>query len=161
RVGIIALTAAAWSVMVALCGMAGSFLQLMLIRIGVAVGESGCVPPAHSLLADTFDRGTRPRAIAIYMMGANLSLVVGYVAAGWLNEFYGWRTTFIALGLPGLIPALVARLSLKDPRTTTALRVSSQEQPSLKEVCSTLWSKAAFRHLLIGFSVFYFFAYGV
>src|SRR5262244_2584002 len=64
RVTIISLTAAAWSVMVALCGMAGSFLQLMLIRIGVAVGESGCVPPAHSLLADTFDRATRPRAIA-------------------------------------------------------------------------------------------------
>src|SRR6516162_6382272 len=49
---IIAVTTALWSVAVALCGAAGSFLQLLLIRVGVAVGEAGCVPPAHSLIAN-------------------------------------------------------------------------------------------------------------
>src|SRR5713101_127653 len=42
RVSIISITAALWSIAVALCGMAGNFLQLMLVRVGVAVGESGC-----------------------------------------------------------------------------------------------------------------------
>src|SRR5882762_1782651 len=49
RVTVIALTAALWSVTVALCGMATNFLQLLLIRIGVGVGEAGCIPPAQSL----------------------------------------------------------------------------------------------------------------
>src|SRR5687768_9007908 len=54
RVTIISLTAAAWSAMVALCGTATGFVQLLLIRVGVGVGEAGCIPPAHSLIADYF-----------------------------------------------------------------------------------------------------------
>src|SRR5688572_19698438 len=89
RVTIIALTTALWSAAVALCGLAGNFVQLLLIRIGVAVGEAGCIPPAHSLIADYFTRAERPRAVAIYMLGGSLSVVVGFFVAGWLNELYG------------------------------------------------------------------------
>src|SRR3954465_213640 len=63
RITIIALTTGLWSVMVALCGVATSFVHLMLIRVGIAVGEAGAVPPAHSLIADHFDRAERPRAM--------------------------------------------------------------------------------------------------
>src|SRR3990170_3896113 len=52
RVTIITLTTALWSAAVALCGAAGTLLQLLTIRIAVAVGEAGCIPPAHSLIAD-------------------------------------------------------------------------------------------------------------
>jgi MFS transporter, Spinster family, sphingosine-1-phosphate transporter len=69
--------------------MAATSLQLMLIRIGVAVGEAGCKPVANSLIADYFTRAERPRAVARYMLGAPLSIVIGYFAAGWLNELYG------------------------------------------------------------------------
>ncbi len=78
RVTIISLTTALWSVAVMLCGLIGNFVQFMLIRIGIAVGEAGCIPPAHSLIADYFTRAERPRAVAIYMMGAPLSAVFGY-----------------------------------------------------------------------------------
>src|SRR5687767_13558141 len=108
RTVIISLTTAVWSLMVALCGAAGSFMQLMLIRIGVAIGEAGCVPPAHSLIADYFSRAERPRAVAIYMLGGPLSVIIGNFLAGWLNEFYGWRMTFAILGLPGLVLAALA-----------------------------------------------------
>src|SRR5579862_3136703 len=59
RARIISLTAALWSLAVVLCGMAGSFVQLLLIRVGVAVGEAGCTPPAFSLIADYFTRSER------------------------------------------------------------------------------------------------------
>src|SRR5258708_18527003 len=59
RVTIISLTTALWSAAVALCGVAGNFMQLLSIRIGVAVGEAGCMPPAHSLIADHFTRTER------------------------------------------------------------------------------------------------------
>jgi len=78
RVKIISLTAAVWSVMVALCGTAVSFVQFVLLRIGVAVGEAGCIPPAHSLIADYFTRSERPRAVAIYMLAPSFSMFIGY-----------------------------------------------------------------------------------
>ena len=78
RVSIITLTTALWSAAVALCGTASNFIQLMVIRVGVAVGEAGCIPTAHSLIADHFSRAERPRAMGIYTMGAPLSVVIGY-----------------------------------------------------------------------------------
>src|SRR5688572_2955426 len=69
RVTIISLTTAVWSVAVALCGAAGSFVQLLLVRIAVAVGEAGGFVPGTSLLSDYFDRAERPRALAIYALG--------------------------------------------------------------------------------------------
>lgn len=178
RVTIITVTTALWSAAVALCGMAGSFLHLLLIRIGVAVGEAGCIPPAHSLIADYFTRAERPRAAARYMLGLPLSFVIGYFLAGWLNELYGWRMTFVLLGLPGLGLAVLAWLTLTEPRRggtsgTAASRfavpsLSRPEkpaplpaEPSLREVCVTLWTNATFRHLLFCFSVLSFFGYGI
>lgn len=169
RVVIISLSAAIWSVMVSLCGLAGSFIQLLLIRIGVGVGEAGCIPPAHSLIADNFTRAERPRAAAIYAFGGPLGFVLGYLLAGWLNEFYGWRLTFILLGVPGVLLAALAWFTLEEPRRSPpdfkqselAASVQRCAQPSLKEVCVTLWSSATFRHLLFGFAIVFFFGYGV
>jgi MFS family permease len=166
RVTIISITTAVWSVAMALCGLVGNFAQLLLIRVGVAVGEAGCIPPAHSLIADHFDRAERPRAVAIYKMGGPLSVLIGYFLAGWLNEFYGWRLTFVILGLPGLALAALAWLTLREPRSTTTPRAKragliSQPQPSLKEVCVTLWANATFRHLTFSYAVVFFFGYGI
>jgi MFS family permease len=178
RVTIIALTTGLWSIAVAMCGLAASFVQLLLIRVAVAVGEAGCIPPAQSLIADYFNRAERPRAIGIYMLGSSLSAVIGYTVAGWLNQFYGWRATFILVGLPGLALAVLARATLREPRlakkraeAADALPISPFGQPessvpppsqsSLKEVCLTLWASVTFRHLLVCISIFYFFSCGI
>src|SRR5688500_14082055 len=160
RVTIIMLTTALWSGAVALCGLAASFTQLLLIRVLVAIGEAGCTPPAHSLIADHFSRAERPRAVARYMLGAPLSLLIGYLLAGWLNQLYGWRVTFMLLGLPGLGLAALAWLTLKERRASTRresqIAVSSPHGPGVKEVCVTLWSNVTFRHLLLCFSIMSF-----
>src|SRR5262245_59062530 len=72
RITIISVTTALWSAAMALCGLAGNFLQLIAIRIAVAVGEAGCMPPSHSLIADHFTRVERPRAFARYMLAGPL-----------------------------------------------------------------------------------------
>lgn len=174
RVTIIALTTAVWSAAVALCGAATHFVQLLLIRVFVAVGEAGCHPPSFSLIADYFSRGERPRATARYMLGLPLALTVGYFAAGWLNQAYGWRITFALLGAPGLLLAGVAACSLKEPRLGRGLAqqtarpaaldelpAESASSPRLREVLAILWSTAAFRHLLLCYSVWSFFGFGV
>lgn len=168
RVTIIAVTTALWSAAVAFCGVATNFLHLLLIRVGVAVGEAGCMPTAHSLIADYFNRAERARALAIYMLGGPLSLAIGYFLAGYLNELFGWRTTFMLLGLPGIALAAISWFTLREPRAQGVGTGSSRKplerqeaQPSLREVCATLWSKTTFRHLLFCYSVVFFFGYGV
>lgn len=177
RIVIVSLTAAMWSVAVALCGTAGTFVQLLLIRITVAVGEAGCVPPAYSLIADYFSRAERPRAAAIYGLGPPLSTVVGYFAAGWLNDLYGWRVTFVVMGLPGLALAALAWFTLKEPRrhahdshiapdhaAATELSnadSSNADQPRVVDVCRLLWANKTLRHLLLCFATISFFSYGI
>lgn len=176
RVLIISVTTGIWSAAVALCGAIASFSQLLLVRIGVAVGEAGCIPPAHSLIADYFTRAERPRAVGTYMLGAPLSMVVGYFLAGWLNEFYGWRRMFVILGLPGLVLSALAWFTLKEPRRGAspsrtapppeALEAPSAagappQQPGFRTVLRTLWTNATFRHLLFCFAVSSFFGYGI
>src|ERR1044072_177312 len=172
RIVIVSLTAVMWSVAVALCGTAGTFLQLLLIRIMVAVGEAGCVPPAYSLIADYFNRAERPRAAAIYGLGPPLSTVVGYFAAGWLNDLYGWRVTFVAMGLPGLALAALAWFTLKEPRRAAheghvapeipkAPREPAATNPPVLDVCRMLWANRTLRHLLLCFATISFFSYGI
>ena len=60
RIRLLALCIAIWSVMTALCGLATGFMFLLIARIGVAIGEAGCTPPANSIIGDYFrprDRG--------------------------------------------------------------------------------------------------------
>jgi MFS family permease len=165
RVTVITVTTAVWSSAVALCGMAGSFVQLLLIRVGVAVGEAGCIPPAHSLIADYFTRAERPRAVATYMLGVPLSVVIGYFLAGWLNEVYGWRMTFMLLGIPGLVLAVLVRFTLREPRRGSVTGVDAPSsvvsQPPLRTIVVTLWRNRTFRHLLLCNAVVYFFGYGI
>lgn len=164
RVTIISVTTGLWSAAVALCGSAASFIQLLLIRITVAVGEAGCIPAAQSLIADYFQRSERPRAVAIYMMGGPLSAVVGYFIAGWLNEFFGWRMTFVLLGLPGLLLGIIAWFVLAEPRKTKSIEDNSsisEATPSLREVCQRLLVNKTFCHLVVVFALMYFFGYGL
>jgi MFS family permease len=165
RITIITLTTALWSAMVALCGAASSFVHLLLVRVGVAVGEAGAIPPAHSLLADHFTRAERPRAMGIYMLGIPLSSFIGYFLAGWLNELYGWRMMFVLLGIPGLVLAALAWFTLKEPRraglAASGTALPAAAQPSMWEVLRTLWSIATFRHMLLVFSVLFFFNTGI
>lgn len=171
RVRIIVVTTALWSAAVALCGAAGSFLQLLLIRVIVGVGEAGCGPPALSLISDYFSRAERPRAVSRYMLGVPVGLLIGFFLAGWLNQFYGWRLTFVLLGLPGVALAAIAHFALIEPRRTTgpgsaghvSVEASAEaaHSASLSETFLILWKLRAFRHVLIGFSLSSFFGYGI
>jgi MFS transporter, Spinster family, sphingosine-1-phosphate transporter len=162
RVSLISITTGLWCTAVTLCAVATNFWQLLLIRVGVAVGEAGCMPPAHSLIADHFSRAERPRAVARYLLGAPLSALVGYFLAGWLNQLYGWRTTFVILGLPGLMVAALAALTLREPRRSgeTASASARAEPPRLAEVIGALWGNTTFRQLLFCYAIVCFFGSG-
>ena len=165
---VVALTTGLWSAMVAVSGLVGNFTQLLLVRVGVAVGESGCVPPAQSLISDYFDRAERPRAMAIYWLSAPLSTILAYLGGGWLIEQYGWRMAFIIIGVPGVLLAILVKLTLREPRLKIdfnsgglAGKIADVNHATLPDVIKTLWQGSAFRHVLIGYCVSSFFGFGI
>lgn len=115
RRSIIALGLTVWSVMTAASGLAANIFQLTAARFGVALGESACSPPASSLISDYFPAHRRATAFAIYGSGISLGMGLGLVVGGWANEFFGWRVAFMVAGVPGLVLALVVRLTVREP----------------------------------------------
>ena len=105
-----------WSGFTALCGIAGSFGQLFLFRMGVGVGEAGGVAPAYSLIADYFPPHQRARAMAGFAFGIPLGTAGGTLIGGLLAVKFGWQTAFIVVGLLGVIVAPILRLTVKDPK---------------------------------------------
>lgn len=166
RVRLIAITTAICSVAVTLCGTARSFSQLLLIRIGVAFGETGFAPAANSLIADSFARQDQPKALSRYMLGGPLSYLIGSAVGGWLIQSLGWRTTFVIAGCPGLVVATVVWLTLRDQRKAGLKWADGQRehvntrlsarQPSLKAFFRTVWSSRTFRQLTYGYTVLSF-----
>lgn len=161
RVNLISIAIVLWSGMTALSGAASNFLQLGLARVGVGVGEAGCTPPAHSLIADYFESGERVRAMAIYSLGLSIGVALGYLLGGWINEIYGWRMAFICVGLPGLVLAVVVRFTVREPTRgqSDGVEVTDELQP-LTEVFRFLWNERSFRHLSIATGLLAFAAYG-
>lgn len=163
RRNLIALSIAVWSGMTALCGMALNFWQLALARVGVGIGEAGCSPPAHSMIADYFPEETRARAMSIYCLGIPLGSTLGYLLGGWINELYGWRIAFLSLGLPGLLLAMLVRMTLAEPprgHSEKIKPVELEESPSLGTVIVFLWRRRSFRHLSLGTALLALGAYG-
>jgi MFS family permease len=124
RVTIISVSLAAWSAMTALCGLAQNFVQLLLARIGVGVGEAGCTPAAMSLITDAVPPEKRSSAIAFYGLGVPIGSLLGLVIGGVLADIYGWRVAFLAVGLPGVLLALFVPIVLRDPRFVGPIKPS-------------------------------------
>lgn len=171
RVTIISVCLVIWSGFTALCGTANSFIQLLLFRVGVGVGEAGCSPPAHSLISDYYPAQKRSSALAIYSFGIPLGTMFGAMAGGWIAENLSWRLAFVIVGLPGILLALVVKLAIKEPprgwseQTTEPsspedVAVDTTPPPSIGTVAKRLFTKWSFVNMTIGVTIASFAAYG-
>lgn len=103
RPRVIAIAVTVWSVMTVLCGTAQNFLQLFLARVGVGFGEAGGNAPSQAIVGDIFPRHRRATAMSVLLLASPIGVGTGLLFGGWAVEQYGWRTTFLLAGLPGLI----------------------------------------------------------
>lgn len=120
RITILSVALALWSGMTVLCGMAGSYAQLFLARVGVSVGEAGGAPPAVSYLSDIFTPERRATALAVFAIGGPAGAILATVIGGQMAQHYGWRSAFFALGGAGLVLAVVLRLTVREVRAPVA-----------------------------------------
>lgn len=104
-----------WSLATMACGMATSFWQLLIARMTVAIGEAGGMAPSVSMVSDLYPKSRRSSAMSIFMLGPQLGLLIAMVVGGYVAQTYGWRTTFIAFGIPGVVIAASLWLFTRDP----------------------------------------------
>ena len=148
---VIAIGLALWSGMTALSGLSQSFTHLALARIGVGVGEAALSPPAHSLLADYFPVSQRSTALGVYSMGIHIGVLAGLMLGGWLEEYWGWRAAFMVVGIPGLVLALIVRLTVREPvRGAMEATPVTGTPPPVSEVVRFLAARRSFIHLSLG-----------
>jgi predicted MFS family arabinose efflux permease len=160
---IIALGLAVWSGMTALTGVAQTFTQLALARVGVGIGEAACSPPAQSLLSDYFPPERRGTALSVFALGVPIGIMIGYLAGGWINHYFGWRTAFFVVGLPGLVLALVLWLTLHEPPRGHSEGLHTSEPAateSIREVLRFMRALRSFRHLSLAAALHAFHGYG-
>ena len=151
RRNIAAIAIALWSFMTAISGAAQNFVHLLLARIGVAVGEAGGSPPAHSMISDIFPPNQRASALAFYSMGVNVGILCGFVIGGWVNDFFNWRVVFLVVGVPGILWALVVRFTLSEPvRGLSEKRTDVADALPMLDVIRFMWSRSSFRHMSVG-----------
>jgi MFS family permease len=171
RVSIISLAMVVWSGFTMACGFAGSFAQLLALRVGVGVGEAGCSPPSHSLISDYYEPKRRASALSVYAFGIPLGSMIGAVAGGWLAKTFGWRVAFIAVGAPGLLMALLLKVVVKEPprgysdpaeRPAAATPFSFKNELSeLGAVAGTLFLRWPIFNMVMGVTLVSFAGYGI
>lgn len=130
-----------WSLMTAVCGLAKSFWQLFAARIGVGVGEAALSPAAYSMIADYFEPAKLGRAMAVYSagvyVGAGLAFIIGgtviqlvssisSVNLPWLGDVATWQVAFFAVGLPGIIVALLV-LTVREPKRRKKITAATEQ----------------------------------
>ncbi len=164
RVRLISISLAVWSAMTMISGYAQNFIQLLLARVGVGIGEAGCTPAAHSLISDAVPKEKRSSAIAFYGLGIPVGSLLGMVIGGALNDAYGWRTAFLFVGTPGLLMAASLPFLLREPRRDRVAEQvkadASVERVSALEAFKELAQSPGFILLVVAASLMAFLSYG-
>jgi MFS family permease len=163
RRNIVAGSLGLWSVMTAFSGLAGNFIQLLLARIGVGVGEAGGSPPAHAMISDYFPPEKRSTALSVYSTGIYIGVLIGFLMGGYLNQHLGWRTAFFVLGAPGILFSLLFYFTVKEPKkgATDVISATAGETHSLRTVLKILFSNKVFVFLAAATGLHVFCIYGL
>jgi MFS family permease len=164
RKTIIAVALAFWSAATALQAAAVGFWTLLLARVLVGVGEAGCSPPAHSMISDMNSPERRARALAIYAFGIPIGGSLGTLTGGWVSELVGWREALFVVGIPGLVLAFIAYLTLPEPTRAYWEGAVTPDGPRSRESIFSavrfLLRLPSFLHLAFAGALHAFYGYG-
>ncbi|MAL11025.1 MAG: MFS transporter [Maricaulis sp.] len=181
RVNIIAIALAIWSGFTALFGLAGSFAHLLLMRVGVGIGEAGGSPPSHSLISDYFPANKRAGAMSVYSLGIPIGSVLGILFGGIgyhaVTQWYAengapdwlvmlgagepWRAPFLLVGIPGILLAVIVKLTIKEPPRGRYDSKPSTGAMKIGAVLKALAEKPAFWFIALGAAIASLVGYGL
>ena len=141
--------------------MRTNFWHLLIARIGVGVGEAGCSPSSHSIIADYYSAKSRATALGIYSLGIPVGILFGFYMGGTINEMFGWRAAFFIVGVPGLVARADRAIHRREPpRGMAEGRVGGGDAARRRRDVRFLLAKRSFRHLAFGGALTAFVGYG-
>lgn len=179
RSRVVAVGLAVWSIMTVGCGLARSFGQMAMMRIGVGIGEASLSPSAYSIISDSFEPKKLARAISVYASGIYLGSGLAFMLGGravallrgtepWalpvIGAVEGWQKVFFIVGLPGLLVVPLVWWTLAEPvrrRPDGAVSSAAAEPPPFSAALAFArrhWRVLAAHH--IGFALLSFSSYG-
>ena len=178
RTWIITASLVVWSGFTVLCGSAANFGSLAALRFGVGIGEAGLSPSAHSLISDFYEPRKRASALSIYSLGIPLGTMFGAIMGGFLAQYLSWRVAFVAVGLPGVLLAILFRWLVKEPTRGASDVIESPLRPEdvsappirrglahefseFEAVAKTLFGVWPVFHMMAGITLCSFAGYGV
>lgn len=148
RRNVLAISMTTWSAVTALCATATGFWHLLLLRIGVGIGEAGGTPPSQSLLADYFPPEKRAFAQGILATAPNIGILVGLFGGALIAEAYGWRSVFLVFGIPGVLLAILIQLTVTEP---SKIAVPDEKSgASLFAALDNIFRLPSFAHIMLG-----------
>jgi MFS family permease len=134
RKNVIAAGVTIWSLATLVTGLTRNYLQLLLTRAFLGVGEASYYPSGTSLLADYFPKHSRGRAMSIWSAGTVFGAAAGFIGGGLIASRFGWRAAFFFTAVPGLLFALLA-YGLRE----AAKGEAEHRGPALHEVKDANW----------------------
>lgn len=161
RVNVLSAAILTWSAFTGLCGFTTNFIQLLLARLGVGIGEAGGTPASQSLLSDYIPHERRATALAIFSLGLPLGTALGFVVGGILDGIVGWRNALIIAAIPGIVLAAVIKIALREPDRGAAdgLAGNKAERAPFAASLRTLLGLRGFLYTVIGGSCAIFVSY--
>ncbi|OYW46040.1 MAG: hypothetical protein B7Z08_11015 [Sphingomonadales bacterium 32-68-7] len=150
RLSLIAVGTLLWSLATAACGLVGNWVQLLLARIGVGVGEAVGLPATQSVISDYFPPERRASALGVFLLAPPIGAFLGSAGGSWIGQEYGWRQAFFIATIPGVILALVVWALVAEPPRGRYDAGPADDVPSLGQVFQRLIGLRSARQLLAG-----------
>lgn len=155
---LVAAGVAVWSFATAGAGLARSFWQMIVPRSFVGIGEASYATLAPTMIADYYEPERRGWMLALFYSAIPAGSALGFVLGGQLADRFGWRAAFCAVGLPGLLLALLA-LTLREPERGASEMAPLSAPPAVLATYRMLWDNRTYVLVTVGF-IAYTFALG-
>jgi predicted MFS family arabinose efflux permease len=162
RVNVLTAACAIWSLATAACGLAANYGQLVAARMTVGFGEAGGVPPSYAIITDSFPPGRRGFALGIYNLGPPIGAALGIAFGAAIASAFDWRAAFLAIGVAGLVAAVVLRVVVREPRRGAFDDAAAQVARSgFWETVAMFFSRPALVLAALGSGATQFITYGL
>lgn len=162
RVRLLSAALVVWSIVLAASGFAGSWDQLLALRMGLGVIGAVAGPAVASLVGDCFRSGERGRIYGLILTGELLGTSIGFLVSGNVAAVMSWREAYWLVAALGPVLAWVVARRLREPeRTARGPRDADAARMSFRPAMRHILGVRTNRTMIIASGLGYFYLTGV
>ena len=144
--------AALSTMLVLLCGLAGSLPALVAARLACGLSAGWIIPLAMAFLGDVIPYERRQQVLGTFLSGQILGQLFGQAAGGILGDFFGWRRVFFFLAALFAIATIALLVEfLRNPITRASHATATRSRGFVTDYATVLRSPWARTVIAMGF----------